>query len=105
MELQITARQCDVGDDDRQRVRDLVDRWQRFESGMMDGNLVFSVEGQDHSVEAVIRRKRTSPVVATGRGPDFRGALQELDDRVSRILSRDRQRRKDRRAPTPDPVE
>ena len=105
MKVQITARKCEVADEIRERAKVLADRWPRFDRTAQGIRLVFEVQGAHHSVEAVIARARRDPVVATGEGRDFRIALDELDGRVSRILRRDNQRRKDHkpRHPLPQP--
>lgn len=100
----ITAQGCEITQADRDRAEDLARRWPRFDPAVMDVHFVFQPEGRSCCAEAIVSRPRREPVVAKGRGPDFRGALDELDQHVKRILARDRKRRKDFRPLTgPDP--
>ncbi len=98
MPTTITAQGCDVSDPLRERAQGLGRRWPRYDPAVMDTRFVFAVEGRTHLVEAIIARRRSRTVVARGEGPGFRGALDQLDDRVKRILKRDRSRRTDHRA-------
>ena len=99
MPTRITAQGCEVGPPVRTRAETLAGRWPRYDPAVMDVSFIFRLEGRSHSAEAIVSRRRRQAVVAHGKGPDFRVALDELDDHVKRILKRDRSRRKDHRAP------
>ena len=61
----------------------------------MDVSVIFRLQGRSHTVEAIVSRSRRQPIVASGEGPDFRVALDDLDTHVKRRLKRDRARRKE----------
>ncbi len=98
MTTRISAQGCEVDDATRERAEALAERWPRYDPAVMDASFAFRLEGRQRSAEAVVSRRRRQPVVARGEGPDFRAALDRLDDRVKRILKRDRSRRTDHRA-------
>lgn len=103
MAVRITAHGCSISSGDKQQAEALAERWPRFDSAVMDVSFVFEIEGRRRFVEAIVSRRRRQPVVARGEGPDFRGALDDLDQHVKRILRRDRKRRKEFRHSSPDP--
>ena len=102
MPTRITAHGCEVDAMLRKRVEVLSQRWPRFDSAVMDVSVIFRLEGRSHSVEAIVSRRRRQPIVASGEGPDFRVALDDLDAHVKRRLRRDRSRRKDFRHASSD---
>lgn len=91
----IVAHGCALSSRVRAQAEALAQRWPRFDPAVMEVRFVFEVEGRDHTSEAVVSRRRRQAVVASGQGPDFRVALDELDDHMKRILRKDRQRRKE----------
>ena len=95
MTTRITAHGCEVDSRLRRRVEVLSQRWPRFDPAAMDASVVFRLEGRSHSVEAIVSRRRRQALVASGAGPDFRAALDDLDAHVRRRLKRDRSRRKE----------
>lgn len=103
MVVRITAHGCSISSGDRQQAEALAERWPRFDSAVMDVSFVFQTEGRLRYAEAIVSRRRRQPVVARGEGPDFRGALDDLDQHVKRILRRDRKRRKEFRHSPPGP--
>ncbi len=99
MPTRITAQGCEISSDIRDQAERLAGRWPRFDPAVMDVGFVFRSEGRFRIAEAIIARRRRQPVVARGTASNFRGALDELDQHVKRILKRDRKRRKDHRPP------
>lgn len=102
MAIRITAHGCEVDILLRRRAEVLSQRWPRFDPAVMDVRVIFRLQGRSHSVEAIVSRRRRQPVVASGEGPDFRVALDDLDAHVRRRLRRDRSRRKDFRHASSD---
>ena len=96
--IRITVQGCDVSQTLRDRAQAQAVRWPRFDPAVMDATLVFRQEGRGYTVEAVVARRRRQVAVAQGQGSDFRSALDRLDQHMSRILRRDRTRRKDFRS-------
>ena len=105
MPTRITAQGCEVDDGLRRRAQAISERWPRFDTDMMEASVVFRIEGREHSVEAIVSRRRRRALVAAGSGGDFRAALDDLDAHVRKRLKRDRSRRRDRRHGYPDPSE
>lgn len=103
MTTRITAQGCEIDSAEREQAETLAQRWPRFDPAIMDISFVFQLQGRSRFAEAIVSRSRRQPVVATGEGPDFRTALNELDQHVKRILKRDRKRRKEFTRPS-DPV-
>jgi len=99
----ITAQGCEVDDELRLRAQAISERWPRFDTDMMEASVVFRLEGREHSVEAIVSRRRRQALVAAGSGGDFRAALDDLDAHVRRRLRRDRSRRRDHRHESPGP--
>ena len=91
----ITAHGCEISSMVQTQAEGLAQRWPRFDSAVMEVSFVFGLEGRDHTSEAIVSRRRRQAVVASGQGPDFRVALNELDDHMTRILRKDRQKRKE----------
>jgi len=103
MTTRITAQGCEIASSEREQAETLAQRWPRFDPAIMDVRFVFQAQGRARLAEAIVSRSRRQPVVAKGEGPDFRTALNELDQHVKRILKRDRKRRKEFVRP-PDPI-
>ena len=99
MPTRITAQGCEITQDDRDQAETLAARWPRFDPAAMRVSFIFQIEGRLCTAEAIVSRRRRQPVVARGQGENFRAALGELDDRIKRILRRDRTRRKAFRIP------
>ena len=95
----ITAHGCEISSMVRTQAEELAQRWPRFDSAVMEVSFIFGLEGRDHTSEAIVSRRRRQAVVASGQGPDFRVALDDLDCHMKRILRKDRQKRKDYRHP------
>ena len=98
----ITAHGCEVSAALRIRAEVLSQRWPRFDPAVMNASVVFRLQGRSYSVEAVVTRRRRQPIVASGEGPNFRVALDDLDAHVKRRLRRDRSRRKEFRHTSSD---
>ncbi len=93
----ITAQGCEISQAIRDQAEALAALWPRFDPATMAVSFVFQTEGRTCTAEAIVSRRRRQPVVARGRGPDFRVAMDELDGHVRRLLRRDRAKRKEYR--------
>ena len=93
----ITAQGCQITQGIRDQAEALAARWPRFDPATMSVSFVFQTEGRTCTAEAIVSRRRRQPVVARGKGPDFRIAMDQLDDHVKRLLRKDRARRKEHR--------
>ena len=62
-------------------------------------DVVYTEEKLDKLIEVIIHIDGGEPVVATGRGAEFRSALDQVIERASRMLRRQRERRTDHKGP------
>jgi ribosomal subunit interface protein len=98
MRVQITARHCELPDVLRARTEALVQKLQKYDSRVSAAEIVFEEERHAKKVEAVLSVDRDEPVVAGGQGDDFAAALDQMVDRLSKILRRRRSQVRDHQA-------
>lgn len=96
MRVQITARNCDVTPDARDRATSLIEKLQKFEPDILSADLVFEEDRRSRQVEAILSVARSEPVVAKGSGEDFMSAADNLADKLGKILRRRRSQIRDR---------
>ena len=60
--------------------------------------MVFEVEKHRRMVDAVLKVDREEPVLASGEGAEFKEAVDQMVDRLSRILRRRRKQKTDYRS-------
>ena len=99
MRIQIATRNGDVPETVRDRARTQVERLTRYEPRLSSAEIVFDEERHIRKVEGILSVDGSAPVVASGEGDDFRPALDQMLDRVSRMLRRQRDQRTDHKAP------
>jgi ribosomal subunit interface protein len=90
MRVQITARHCDVTDALRDRTEVLVEKLRRYDTRLSAAEVVFDEERHARKAEGILSVDRDEPVVATGEGADFTAALDQMVDRLGKILRRRR---------------
>ena len=98
MRVQISARHCSIPDPVRDRALHRVEALSKYESRLSSADVVFDEEKHVKSVEGVLTIDGEEPVVASAQGEDFRRALDQLVDRLAKILRRRRSQRRDHRA-------
>lgn len=99
MRVQITARHCDVPDPVRDRAETRVRSLQRYDPRVSSAEIVFEVEKHLKKAEGILSVDRDEPVIAHGEGNEFRVALDQMVDRLGRMLRRRRSQRTDHQAP------
>ncbi len=99
MRVQIATRGCEIPEKVRKRAEEQIARLSRYEPGLSGADVVFEVEGHRRRAEAVLGVSRGEPVVARGEGDDFRSALDQMLDRLARILRERRARITDHQGP------
>lgn len=99
MRVQIAARHCEVPDPVRSRAEERVQKLSKYDPRVSAASLVFEVEKRLMKVEGILSVDRDEPVVAHGEGEDFRAAVDQMIDRLSRRLRRLRSQRTDHQAP------
>ena len=85
--------------DVRERTEVQVASLSKYSPRASAADVVYTEEKLDKLVEVIIHIDGGEPVVATGRGSEFRSALDEVIERASRMLRRQRERRTDHKAP------
>lgn len=99
MRVQLTARHCDVPEPVRERTEDLVTRLTRYDPRLSSADIVFEIEKHLHKVEGVLSIDGDENVVAHGDGSDFKAAVDQLVDRLAKMLRRRRSQVRDHQAP------
>jgi ribosomal subunit interface protein len=99
MRVQIAARHCEVPDTVRERTEEQLGRLSRYEPRLAGAEVVFEVEKHRKKVDAILKVDREEPVLASGEGVEFRQAVDQMVDRLSRILRRRRKQMKEHHRP------
>ena len=99
MRVQITGRHCDVPADIRERTEAQVASLSKYQPRASAADVVYTEEKLDKLVEIIVHIDGGEPVVATGRDTEFRAALDQMIERASRMLRKQRERRTDHKAP------
>jgi len=86
--IQITARHCEVGQDVRERAEELIERVGRFDPRLSSAEVIFTEEGRVHRAEGILHIDGKDHVVAHGDAQDFLTALDQMYDRLAKILRR-----------------
>jgi ribosomal subunit interface protein len=100
MRVQIAARHCDIPDTVRTRTEEQLEKLSRYEPRLSGAEVVFEIEKHLKKADAVLSVDRGEPVVAGGEGPEFRAALDQMVNRLSRILRRRRDQLRDHQGPS-----
>ena len=104
MRVQISARHCEIPDTIRERTEEQLGKLSKYDPRLSGADVVFEVEKHLKKVESVVKVDREEPVVASGEGAEFREALDQMVDRLSRMLRRRRKQQKDyHRSGDPEP--
>ena len=99
MNITLTTRHCEIDSETAARARARTARLERFESRITAAELTFQEERHLKRVEGVIAVSGSPSVVAHGEGAGFTEALDQMLDRMERILRKRRTRRRDHRGP------
>lgn len=99
MRIQISARHCEIPDSTRERTREQITRLTRYDPDVAAAEVVYDEEKHVRRVEVILSIDRADRVVATGEGDEFRAALDQVVDRLRRILRRRRGQLKDHQGP------
>jgi len=99
MRVQIVTRNCDVSAPVLARTEEQIERLKKFDPRLASAEVVFLEERHLKRVEAVLSLDGDEPAVAHGEGNEFRPALDQLVERLSKILRRRRDRMRDHQGP------
>jgi ribosomal subunit interface protein len=101
MRVQIVARQCEVPPVVRDRTQEQIPRLARFDQRLSSGEVIFEEQRHLKKVEGVLSVDGQEPVVARGEGTEFRPALDQMLERLQRILRRRRDQSVSHKGPKP----
>lgn len=99
MRVQITGRHCEVPDRLLARTEEQVQALAKYESRASAADVVFVDEKHARRIELIIHIDGAEAVVGHGEGGDFRSALDQVVERVGRMLRKQSDRRRDHQAP------
>lgn len=99
MRVQIVQRHCDVPEVVRSRAERKMEKLSRFDSRLSAAEVVFESENHRKRAEAIISVDGDNAVVAHGEGNEFRASLDQMMDRLSRIVRRRRSQVRDHQGP------
>ena len=88
MQVQITARHCDVPAPVRERTQLLLEKLERLEGRISFAEVVFGQERHLRNVEVVLRVLGQEPVVAKAEADDHAAAVERVGERLRKILRR-----------------
>lgn len=71
----------------------------KYEPRASAADVVYAEEKLSRTVEVIVHVDGGEPVVAHGDGAEFRTALDQAVDRLSRMLRKQRERRRNHQAP------
>ncbi len=104
MQVSITARHCEVPPSLRERAATILDRLGNYGPELVDGYVVFDVEGADQRAELRLRVASGEVLVARGEGPNHQTALDRAEAKLKRQLERVASRWRRNRRPEADAV-
>jgi len=90
MRVQIVARHCEIPDALQERAREQAEKLQRFDPRVSSAEFVFEEIRHLKRVEGILRREGEEAAVAHGEGLEFHAAIEQMVERLSKILRRRR---------------
>lgn len=99
MRIQIVTRHCDVPSRVRERAESRVRKLVRYEPRLSAAELIFQEEKHNRKVEGILSVDGEEPVVARGQGTEFKAAVDQVADRLARMLRRRRDQHLDHQGP------
>jgi ribosomal subunit interface protein len=100
MRLQIVARHCDIPTSIRSRTEQLIEKLSRFEPRLQQAEVIFEEERHLKRVEGIVTVDGGEPAVARGEGADFKAAVDEMNERLRRMLRRRKEKARNHHGPT-----
>ena len=96
MRTQITTRHCVISRAVRTQAEEMAIRLEKFDPRITSVDIVFEEQKRQKTVEATVKADRVDPVHAEATSDDFRVAVDMLNDRLTRIIRRRRERATER---------
>jgi ribosomal subunit interface protein len=88
-----------VPSDVLERTEELAKALSKYSPRASAADVIFVEEKLTKQAEVIVHIDGGEPVVARGEGAEFRTALDQVMDRVGRMLRKQRERRTDHKAP------
>ncbi len=98
MDIQITSRHTDLSDGLKERAEEALNKLSKYEPRLSTAEIVFVEERRSKRVEGIVRIDRGDPIVASAEADEFRAALHQMIDRLSRQLRRGHQQHRNHQA-------
>ncbi len=98
MEIRITSRHTDLSDALRERTEEVLNKLTKYEPRVSVAEVVFDEGKRSKTVEGIIHVDRGDTVVASGEADEFRPALHQMIERLSRQLRRRHEQKRDHQA-------
>jgi ribosomal subunit interface protein len=95
----ITERHCEVPKKILDRTERQVSALVKFEQRASHAEVVYTEEKRSRKVEVVVAIDGAPPVAAQGEAEEWRKALDQVVERLRRLLRDGRERRRDHQAP------
>ena len=99
LRVQIAARHCEVPSDVMEKTEELVSSLSKYSPRASSAEVVYTEEKLTKTAEIIMHIDGGEPLIARGEGSEFRTALDQTIERMSRQLRRQRERRTDHKAP------
>ncbi len=100
MRIQIVTRHCEVENEVRDRAEELVTKLTRFDPRVSSAQVIFTEEGRTRRAEGILHIDGKDHAVAHGDSENFFSSLDQMFDRLAKILRRSRDRDTDHQGPT-----
>jgi len=100
MRVQTVTRNCEIPQAVRDRAEEQVKRLTRFEPRLASAEVIFEEERHLKLAEGVLSVDREEPIVAQGEGGEYRAAVDQMVERLSKILRRRRSQTTDHKGPS-----
>ncbi|MEX0980215.1 MAG: HPF/RaiA family ribosome-associated protein, partial [Gemmatimonadota bacterium] len=81
------------------RAKEKMEKLSRYDPRLSAAEVIFDCESHTKRAEAILSVDGGDPVVARGEGSEFRESLDQLIDRLSKIVRRRRSQIKDHQGP------
>lgn len=90
MNVRITVRHIEIKDEVKERTDHLTRKLHKFDSRLSQAEIIFDAEGPNTTVEGILHIDRDDPVVAKASAIDPLAALDQLMEKLAKILRRRR---------------
>lgn len=101
----MTVRRTEVSDEVKDRTEALFHKLTKFDNRLSKAEVVFAEEGHSTTVEGVLTIDRDDQVFAKAEASDAQSAVDQLVDKLAKILRRRRSQLRSQRGRRPEPAD